>query len=41
MVRVKPLEDEALKVLRICEPTLQPNDICVDVDYDFAEKNLF
>lgn len=32
-VRVKRLEDEAIRVVRLAEPRLRPNDCCVDVNY--------
>lgn len=32
-VRVKRLEDEKIKVARIAEPSMHPNENCVDVNY--------
>jgi hypothetical protein len=32
-LRVKRLEDEAIRVTRIAEPKLYPNENCVDVNY--------
>ena len=32
-VRIKRLEDEAIRVVRLAEPAMRPNDCCVDVTY--------
>jgi SAM-dependent methyltransferase len=34
MVRVKRMFDDQLEVIRIAEPTLYPNENCVDVNYE-------
>lgn len=39
VVRVKRLEDEHNRILRIAEPVLHPNLNCVDVNYQIIVKN--
>ncbi len=38
-VRVKRLEDELIQVTRIAEPTIHPNENCVDVNYHVFIKD--
>jgi SAM-dependent methyltransferase len=33
VVRVKRLEDKSIRIVRVAEPTMHPNENCVDVDY--------
>lgn len=39
--RVKELEDEAIRVTRIAEPVLHPNENVVDVNYQVSISNKF
>jgi SAM-dependent methyltransferase len=45
MVRVKRVENEHIKITRVAEPALYPNENTVDVNYDFfiedKQKNIF
>jgi SAM-dependent methyltransferase len=39
VVRIKRMEDDMISVVRIAEPTLYPNQNCVDVNYTVWIKN--
>jgi len=39
VVRCKELEDEAIKVTRIAQPKMYPNENCVDVNYSIIIKD--
>ena len=39
-VRVKRMANEAIEIVRIAEPTLHPNENCVDVNYTIFARDL-